>query len=249
MRQLRRVTEPEVVAEFLRNEFYQPEFHRDRDRFEKLVMEADLGSERDNALRRSLLFRRRGTMWRELPPDTQWWEVRLEPADLPRLRIFPRAQWRRLANGDYGVLAVVERIRRLQRCCRSTGFLAKIQSLSYRLRHEKDDSAVLLIGVEAAGPLTVIEGNHRLAAALLTSPELLQQRFRFFCGLSPAMERCCWHRSDLRNLWRYGRHRLQYLLYDPDADVDRIARTPATPAPAAGLAEAVGAGKAMPESK
>ena len=35
-----------------------------------------------NAIRRALLFRRRGHMWRELPSDTQWWEVTLEADDL-----------------------------------------------------------------------------------------------------------------------------------------------------------------------
>ena len=58
------------------------EFHADRESFERLVMEADLANEDENALRRALLFRRRGHMWREVPSDTQWWEVELEPDDL-----------------------------------------------------------------------------------------------------------------------------------------------------------------------
>ena len=37
MKRLRRVTESEVIAEFLKNEFYQEEFHRDREQFEHLV--------------------------------------------------------------------------------------------------------------------------------------------------------------------------------------------------------------------
>jgi hypothetical protein len=72
MRKLHRVTEAEVVAEFLKNEFYEQEFHRDRQRFEKLVMQADITSEKENAARLALLFRRRAVLWRELPPDTQW---------------------------------------------------------------------------------------------------------------------------------------------------------------------------------
>src|SRR4051794_35096627 len=67
MKKLRRVTESEVIAEFLKNEFYQEEFHRDRDQFEGLVLEADISNDEENMLRRTLLFRRRGHMWRELP--------------------------------------------------------------------------------------------------------------------------------------------------------------------------------------
>ena len=37
MKKLRRVTEPEVISEFLKNEFYQEEFQHDRDQFERLA--------------------------------------------------------------------------------------------------------------------------------------------------------------------------------------------------------------------
>jgi hypothetical protein len=37
MRLLRRACEAEVIAEFLKNEFYQEEFHHDRERFRGLV--------------------------------------------------------------------------------------------------------------------------------------------------------------------------------------------------------------------
>src|SRR5436190_16572322 len=100
MKRLRRVTESEVIAEFLKNEFYQEEFHHDRDQFEELVLRADLTDEAGNALRRALLFRRRGHMWRELPADTQWWEVEIEANDVNRIQVFPRAQWRKMANGS-----------------------------------------------------------------------------------------------------------------------------------------------------
>ena len=69
---VRRVYESEVIAEFLRAEFYQPEFDRYREEFGKVVADADLVDERENAIRKALLFRRRGRLWRELPDDTQW---------------------------------------------------------------------------------------------------------------------------------------------------------------------------------
>jgi hypothetical protein len=90
MKKLRRITESEVIAEFLKNEFYQEEFHHDRQQFEHLVLEADVTNDEDNMLRRALLFRRRGHMWRELPSDIQWWEVQLDPGDFDKLRVFPR---------------------------------------------------------------------------------------------------------------------------------------------------------------
>jgi len=75
MKRLCQLDEAEVIAGFLRNEFYEPDFDRDRAQFDLLVTHPDLRDAQQNALRRALLFRRRGHMWRELPPDTQWWRV------------------------------------------------------------------------------------------------------------------------------------------------------------------------------
>jgi len=52
--------EEEVIAEFLKAEFYQPEFDAYRETFSTLVYRPDLSNQRDNAVRRGLLFRRRG---------------------------------------------------------------------------------------------------------------------------------------------------------------------------------------------
>ena len=250
MKRIRRVNEPEVIAEFLKNEFYQGEFHTDRTQFEKLVMDADVRDEQENALRRALLFRRRGHMWRELPADTQWWQVEFGSEDLQLIRVFPRAQWRRVSNGSFQLTDIVERIRKGRFSGKTREFISKVQSLSYRLRHEKDSSSVLLIGIDEEKPLTILEGNHRLAAALLAGPDLLQNNFQVLCGFSANMGASCWYETNFPNLWRYAQNRFRNLFYDKDADVKRVMNT----APMATLADSaldagVGARKALPGSK
>ena len=251
MKRLRRVTEAEVIAEFLKNEFYQEEFHEDREQFEQLVLSAEITDEAGNALRRALLFRRRGHMWRELPEDTQWWEVQIEPQDLERVRVFPRAQWRRVANGSFLLKEIVRRIKTRPFHGRTRDFITKVQALSYQLRTHPDNSAVLLIGIGDEQPATILEGNHRLAAALLASPEVLRDRFRVFCGLSPRMGESCWYQTNLPNLWRYARNRTRNLFYDRDADVERLLRqghAVQTTIPATALSQ-VAADKALSNSK
>lgn len=226
MRLLRPVTEAEVMAEFLRNEFHREEFHCDRERFERLVMEADLADPAENALRRALLFRRRGHMWRELPADTVWSEAEFTAADIPRLRVFPRAQWRAVAGGSFQLTDITERIRRRRFRGRTARFISQLHLMSYQLRSgEQAPTSVLLIGVDTEKPLTVLEGNHRLTAALLASPDLLLARFRFLCGLSPRMTDSCWYETNFANLWRYAKNRLQHLR-DGEADVERLLPLP-----------------------
>jgi hypothetical protein len=222
MRILNTVREAEAIGEFLRNEFYQAEYNRDRDQFEELVLQPDYNNTEENAIRRALLYRRRGHMWRELPVDTKWFEVEIEPSDLHQIRVFPRAHWPRMSNGSFGIEDIVGRIRATGYKNGGDSVIAKIQQLRYRLQLEQyARSTVLLIGVNEFLPLTIIEGNHRLAAALLVSPEAVCTRFRVLCGFSPRMAQSCWYRTDIPNMVRYLRNRLMHI-YDWEADLSRL---------------------------
>jgi O-antigen/teichoic acid export membrane protein len=213
--------ENEVIAEFLRNEFYHPEFHRYWQRLEKIVLSHDFQDADRNALRRALLFRRRGRMWRELPVDTQWWEVELDPADLARVHVLPRSHWRKIANGSFALGEVAENIRACTASGLNVNFLAKIRSLSTHLRREGGRAtAILLIGIDESSPLTIIEGNHRMVAAMLLSPSTVCQRFRFLCGFSPRMAECCWYKTNISTLWRYTKNSVRYLHSDSDAALE-----------------------------
>jgi O-antigen/teichoic acid export membrane protein len=216
LRRIRRVAEPEVIAEFLKAEFYQPEFDRYRNEFGAIVMDYDIGDERENAIRKTLLFRRRGRLWRELPWDTQWWEIQIQDADLPRIRAFPRKQWRKFAEGDFYLTRMMARIKATVESSEQTWFSEKMRSVVADLQAKQVPNSVLLIGVDDGGPLTIIEGNHRMAAAMLLSPDSVSREFRFYCGFSPHMTSCCWYRTDLRSLARYGSNIIRYLFHDRD---------------------------------
>jgi hypothetical protein len=221
VKRVRQISEAEVIADFLQNEFYQEDFHYDREKYERIVLEPNLDDATENALRRALLFRRRGHMWRELPQDTEWWQVQLEPGDVSRIRVFPRAQWRKIAAGNCQLGEIVHRIRSNHFSDSVRKFVSKIQSLSYRLRRERDNSAVLLIGIDERQPVTILEGNHRAVAALLASPDVFLSQFRVLCGFSPRMQESCWYDTNLSTLWRYFKHRLRNFV-DREADVDRV---------------------------
>jgi O-antigen/teichoic acid export membrane protein len=224
VRRLRRVAEEEIVAEFLRCEFYHPEFDPYRVKFRHLVEHFDLEDPRENFLRRTLLFRRRGGLWRELVAGTEWWEVELTARDLGRLRSFPRNEWRRYAGPGFYLAEMIGRIQAALARGRHDRFLKKISEISTDLRAGLLPNAVLLIGTDDHRPLTIIEGNHRMAAAMLTMPESAHRRFRFYCGLSPNMDLCCWHNTDLRSLVRYARHTIRYMFTYGDFFTGRTLR-------------------------
>ena len=219
---VRSLTEHEVIANFLRSEFHHPEFEEYRAEFSHLVEQPDLKSNRENALRRALLFLRRGAMWRELPEQTQWFEVHLSQDDLTRLRFFPRAQWRRVAEGSFYLTDVIECLRVKWQESPQDEFFQKLRRLSTPVREGQVNPTVLLIGMDAQSPLTILDGNHRIAAAMLSQPRAALETFHFICGLSPEMTSCCWYRTNVNTVSRYLTNLLRHVFYDPESDIGRF---------------------------
>jgi O-antigen/teichoic acid export membrane protein len=222
LRIIRPVSEDEVIAEFLKSDFNNSAFDDYQQALHGLVRSPRLEDAGENAKRRALLFIRHSTLWRELPDDTEWFEVEVRSANLDQIRVFPRAQWRKLARGNFTVPAIVERLRTFRgRNFGEDVFLAKVADMGGSFRHDTDPGAVLLIGLDESHSLTILDGNHRLVAAILTSPQTVP-RLRFFCGLSPRMTECCWYRTNVSTLIRYGTNRLTHVVHNPEAELERL---------------------------
>jgi hypothetical protein len=147
--------------------------------------------------------------------------VELTQDDLARIRFFPRAQWRRVAQGSFYLTDVVERIRtRLDST--HDEFFNKLRSLSSSVQENLINPTVLLIGVDNTGPLTILDGNHRMAAAMLGPTSSALTRLRFICGFSPEMTHCCWYTTNVNTLLRYSKNLIRYFSYDPESDIDRF---------------------------
>ena len=227
MRKLRRLTEAEIIAEFLRGEFFQKEYDADRDRFSSLVERPNLTDATENEIRRILLFRRRDTMWWELPEDRQWWEIDFEPEDVEQVSVFPRAHWRKIARGNFRALDVAARIRQLKDT-EPDQFIKKISDICANLHSNLPQGMIIFLGIDELRPVTLLEGNHRFVASLLAGgPEHLGNA-RMVAVFSPQMEKCCWYKTNLKTLARCLKNRIQHH-WDRDTDLARLlAATAAT---------------------
>ncbi|MGA2051468.1 MAG: STAS domain-containing protein [Terracidiphilus sp.] len=233
-RVIRGVTEDEVIAEFLRSDFASPVFKGYQETLHEIVSAPNLDNAGDNAKRRALLFIRHLALWKELPTGTKWFEVEINAADLGQIRAFPRAQWRRLARGNFSITEIAEGIRARQGMV-GTPFLSKMESIGDRLLQEEHGfSAVILIGLNVREPLTVLDGNHRLVAAMLAS-EVSLNKLRFLCGLSPRMGECCWYNTNFRTLFRYGVNILARAVHNPEPELLRTLQNDGKPGRADGF--------------
>lgn len=221
IRLLRRLSEDEVIADFLKSDFQSPEFREHHEAFRELVGNPNLDDPGENAKRRALLFLRHLALWKEIPTNTEWHEVEINAPDLGQIRVFPRAQWRKLARGNFSVAEVAKGMIIRQHKV-DAAFLSKIASIKDQLlQPDPGFGAVILIGLNENEPLTVLDGNHRLVAALLASPSKLD-RLRFFSGLSPRMNECCWYNTNLMTLFQYGRNVLARFVRNPESDLLRL---------------------------
>jgi len=221
LRLICRVSEDVAIAEFLKSDFNGPAFREYHRSLGNIVKSPNFEIPEENAKRRALLFLRHGYLWRELPADTEWYEAEISTEDLANIRMFPRAQWRKIANGRFSTLAVCEGIKKRQDQLDSQ-FVSKIHAISRRFDADDPElAAVLMIGVSEADPVTVIDGNHRLMGAMMNSPQALR-KLRFICGLSPRMTECCWYRTNLMTLFRYAKNVLTHSTRNPAAELARL---------------------------
>jgi hypothetical protein len=221
IRLIRRVSEDEVIAEFLKSDFQSPAFRDYQETCRNVVMKPDLDDAAENAKRRALLFIRHLSLWRQIPTATEWYEMEIKESNLEQVRVFPRAQWRRLARGNFLITEIAEGVRSRKHLV-DLSFLLKIVSIGDQLRLEDPGfSAVILIGLNERERLTILDGNHRLVAAMLSSPSAVK-KLRFLCGLSPRMTECCWYNTNLMTLIRYGRNKLAGMIRDPEAELAQL---------------------------
>jgi hypothetical protein len=224
-RLIRHISENEVIAEFLKTDFNNPAFRSYQDALHETVVRPDLEDPVENEKRRALLFIRHRALWNELPAETEWYQFEVKEEDLSQIRVFPRAQWRKVAQGDFSITTVAECMRR-RRNSLDAGFLTKIDEIRNRLlRDDVTLGPVLLIGTSENEPLTVLDGNHRLMAAMLATPSKVH-RLRFLAGLTPRMTECCWYNTNLTTLFRYGRNTLKDVVRRPKVELARFLQSP-----------------------
>jgi O-antigen/teichoic acid export membrane protein len=218
---IRGVSEDEVIAEFLKSDFHSPEFSEFRESQREVVSTPDLENAGDNAKRRALLNLRHFALWKEIPIGTKWYEVEIDEAGLGQIRVFPRAQWRTLARGSFSVREIAKAMSTRQDLV-DAPFLSKMAAIGAQFQREEPGfSSVILIGINECEPLTVLDGNHRLVAAMLGSSSSLK-KLRFLCGLSPRMKECCWYNTNLLTLLRYGRNTLARVARNPEAELAQL---------------------------
>ncbi len=152
----------------------------------EIIDNPDLTNPAENHTRLRTLYRIRGRLFGEIPPDTKWYEVsHLTDQELIQLHVIARC----------GFAASEDNTNLLNDAARQPRHLTT---------SPVNWNGVTLWGHSKNGPFTIIEGNHRLTAYASTSSGA-GLKIPVFVGLSTTP--CFWHHSDprqilLNDLWR-----------------------------------------------
>jgi|GEM_PF-2862495 hypothetical protein len=189
----RPVTVHEVVAEFLRSERYKfPETSLPE--LMSLTETPDIKNAHHNHRRLRLLYILRRHIFGEIPPDTQWYEVRnLTDRELDDLHVIARIGWDWRPNPDNQHPEDKNEVRKV----------AKRRPLELIAPSDAWPRPILW-GHEKTGPFTIIEGNNRLIAYVGSRQTGLD--IPVLIGLSATP--CPWHifdpaKSIVNDLWQH----------------------------------------------
>ncbi len=160
----------QVVSAFLRAERH--EFGKIFPPWLPLIDHPNLGDPVENQKRLRLLYYKRGMFMIEVPPDTRWYEVRyLNEDHLDQLYCAGRF------NAPWAGKKLID----------AAEFGDELYS------DPKDWKPIILWGHDKAGPLVILEGNHRLLAYVRARPRPLLH-IAVYVGLSQGF--CFWHPLD-----------------------------------------------------
>jgi|ERR1700733_10966592 hypothetical protein len=169
----------QMVLAFLQAEWDKwPQLYHLGDRRLITPPEANLGDVVQNSLRASLLWQVRGFLFKHVPSNTEWHEVRyLRGEHFWQLLNIHHTDWSQHATNRLEEVALV-----------------RVEPL----RGVPDLwPPPILFGHDQGGSFTILEGNHRLSALAGAAAERQNWRSIALVGLSA--HRCGWHRPD--GLW------------------------------------------------
>ncbi|MBI3933216.1 MAG: hypothetical protein HY316_00900 [Acidobacteria bacterium] len=187
MQAIRSVTDDEVYHQFLKSEFdcLDPE---SQNKIRPFVLNPDFNDILQNFWRRKVLYGRRWPLLAQLPDPVEWRFGTQEYTDLEHLYIIKNCGWDVICPSN-----LLRTVRYPEGC--PLDRKVRIERILPQVARSDFDRTLILIGVEADGPYTILDGNHRAVAMLLASREgkLRDANIPLFLGLSPRMRSCFWY--------------------------------------------------------
>ncbi len=198
MKILKRISEDEFIAEFLKSEIASKRFGKsiteilDRKKMSrKVVIDPDLESKKDNEFRRALFGEVRGfgmdkDLFEDFPTDVQWFSAVIGKAELKKVKYIDWSYWNDLSDGTRSPIRAAKNIKAGKEVSNvsNAGFLevfSEIKKGSILPR-------MIIVAKDKGSRLVVLDGHQRLTAYFIEA-KYVPEKLEVIVGFSPKMDK------------------------------------------------------------
>jgi hypothetical protein len=203
IKMIRSASEPEVIAEFLRSEYYILPAKLKRKKYELLLNNPDFMDEYQNKKRKDLLRIIRGDMVDTLPANIDWRLVKLSIDTLKEVNVMDYPTWNYLSEEKHSLKVAVFNIKKIKKDGFSNAvFLSLEKELNVTVRKIFDIISnglsliefrpILMVASENTTP-TLIEGAHRASAlCIIQDDNGLDMYIHAYLGIGNEVKKYKW---------------------------------------------------------
>ena len=124
-----------------------------------------------------------------IPVHTKWYETTIVEADIPRIYHVPSGDWKNISNSSYHVRETIKNVNT------PDPHAIKIKAIRGTLPNNPRINGFVLVGKDLESTFTIIEGNHRFAAAvskIIPGGNVVISQ-KSYLGLNPCMNTYKWN--------------------------------------------------------
>jgi len=189
------IEEDEMVLDFLQAEFFSSRFSKfiqgliQKNKVdERIIIEPNLKSTRENNIRKSVLkdFRGDSTKWlfTGLPADTKWYTKELLRNEILKIQYSTYTYWMTLSNNTRSPVEAAKMIKSGQEIYGQPNDL--FWDIARDIKKGKKFARLICLTTSKNAPLILMEGHSRLTAYALL-PNYIPDKLEVIVGISPNM--------------------------------------------------------------
>ncbi len=155
----------EALHNWLKGEWYKPEYDRFRESIaQNILNEPDFTNPGENNIRSTLFYHGRHPMWHPTIALAKWFKVKLIKGDANRIYHCYCAEWGPITGNSYQVTRTIQNLNGTISDPISRQIVQTVNNIQAGLNDTSVVNGLIMIGRNLDSNLTVIEGNHRFTA-------------------------------------------------------------------------------------
>lgn len=188
MKILKKISENEMIAEFLKGEIKSKRFGKDitgalekEKKSKNIIIGPNLNNKRENTFRKKLLFKVRKEFFEGFPADIRWYEAIIQKQELKKVKYIDFSYWNKLSDETRLPIRAAKNVKAGIKIfdVSNKGFF-EIQS---EIKKGKKMPLMIFIAQNKKSQIVILEGHARLTAYFLNE-KYIPKEMKIIIGYS-----------------------------------------------------------------